>query len=138
GSEFTLAQWLAEGERRFGPNQLKWRFVCPACGHVQAVEDFRPYKDRGGVTAETVRFNCIGRYCGPNPDAGLNGTGKEKGPCDYTSGGLFDLRPVTVVKPSGERIRSFAFADTPNDQVQATGGSPLPATPGSQSSEDGR
>jgi hypothetical protein len=109
----SLDAWLAEGERRFGPSQLKWRFVCPACAHVQAVEDFRPYKDRG-ATAETAHFNCIGRYAGARPDAGLNGTGKEKGPCDYTSGGLIDLRPVVVTMPNGETIRSFAFADGQN------------------------
>ncbi len=105
-SEITLAEWQAEGRRLFGESELKWRFECPACGHVQAVEDFRPFKDHG-VTAETARFNCIGRY------AGLRRRwlgGKGEGPCDYTSGGLFDIRPVTVLLPSGEKIRTFEFA----------------------------
>lgn len=107
-SELTLDEWLAEGTRRFGESQLDWRFECPACKHVQAVKDFKPYKEQG-ATAESARFNCIGRYSGANPNAGLAGTGKEKGPCDYTSGGLFDLRPV-VVKTSEGSVRSFAFA----------------------------
>lgn len=84
---------------------LKWRFVCPACGHVQAVEDFRPYKAQG-VTADTARFNCIGRYAGAKRRA-FGGAGP--GPCDYTSGGLLDIRPVVVVTPDGE-IKTFAFA----------------------------
>lgn len=109
-TEYTLAEWLAEGERRFGSSQLKWKFRCPACGHVQAVEDFRPYKEKG-CTAETARFNCIGRYSGARPNAGLNGNGKADGPCDYTSGGLFDLRPVVVITPDGERVRTFDFAE---------------------------
>lgn len=106
---FTLEEWLAEGQRRFGTDQFKWRFSCPACGHIQAVEDFMPYKAQG-ATPETARFNCIGRYAGANRNAGLNGTGKAKGPCDYTAGGLFDLRPVSVETGQGI-IRAFAFAD---------------------------
>lgn len=105
------ADWLAEGRERFGgESPLKWRFKCPACGHVQAVEDFRPYKAQG-ATAETARFNCIGRYSGANPNAGLSGKGNQPGPCNYTSGGLFDLRPVTVITESGAEVRSFEFAD---------------------------
>jgi len=103
---YTMDEWLAEGTRRFGPNQLKWRFVCPACGRVQAVEDFRPYKPQG-ATAESARFNCIGRYAGAQRRA-FGGEGP--GPCDYTSGGLFDIRPVTVTI-DGEAHKSFAFAD---------------------------
>jgi hypothetical protein len=111
-----LAEWLADGERRFGTDMLKWRFVCPACGHIQAVEDFRPFKAQG-VTAETARFNCIGRYAGAQRRA-FGGAGP--GPCDYTSGGLFDIRPVTVATPDGD-VRTFAFAEAPNDRLQRPG-----------------
>lgn len=103
---YTYAEWFAEGERRFGPGQLKWRFVCPACGHAQCPEDFRPYKSQG-VTAETARFNCIGRYAGPRREA----FGEGEGPCNYTSGGLFDLRTVTVVMEDGQEVRTFDFAE---------------------------
>ena len=104
---YTLAEWLAEGERRFGPNKLKWRFKCPACGHVQAVEDFQRYKSQG-ATAETARFNCIGRFQGAKRRA-FGGVGE--GPCDYTSGGLFDIRPTVVVSDDGQEHKSFEFSD---------------------------
>ena len=108
--EYDFFAWMAEGERRFGADIGGWRFVCPACKHVQSVNDFKPHKDKG-ATPEDARFNCIGRYSGANPNAGLAGTGKEQGPCNYTSGGLFDLRPV-VVKTKDGPIKSFAFAET--------------------------
>lgn len=114
-NRMTIDEWMAEGTRRFGPDQFKWRFVCPACGHVQAVEDFRPYK-ASGATAETAHFNCIGRYAGADANAGLSGTGKAKGPCNYTSGGLFDLRPLTIITADGD-VKVFAFADVPNKEV---------------------
>lgn len=107
--EYDFFGWMAEGEKRFGPDISNWRFVCPACKHVQSVADFKPYKEKG-AEADDARFNCIGRFSGANPNAGLSGTGKEKGPCNYTSGGLFDLRPV-VVKTSDGPIRTFAFAE---------------------------
>ena len=105
----SYAEWIAEGTRLFGQSMLKWRFVCPACGHNQAVEDFRPFKEKG-ADADSARFNCIGRYSGANPNAGMSGTGKAPGPCNYTSGGLFDLRPVIVVMDDGTEIKAFAFA----------------------------
>jgi phage terminase large subunit GpA-like protein len=103
----SFADWMADGERRFGTDQMKWRFVCPCCGHVQAIEDFKPYKGMG-ATAEAARFNCIGRYTGAKRQAFVEVDGD--GPCDYTSSGLFDVRPVWVNMPSGEKIGSFEFA----------------------------
>ena len=108
----TLAEWTAEGERRFGSSQMKWRFECPGCGHEQAVEDFRPYKEQG-ATAESARFNCIGRYSGAKRWAFGEPGG---GPCDYTSGGLFDIRPWTVKFPDGAEVKTFAFANSPGSR----------------------
>src|SRR5215831_13752339 len=45
--ELSLEDWEREGNERFGPDKLQWRFQCPNCGHVQTPEDFRQYKDRG-------------------------------------------------------------------------------------------
>ena len=105
-TQWTFADWEAEGTRRFGVDRLRWRFLCPACGHSQAVEDFRPFKSEG-VTADTARFNCIGRYVGPKRKA-FGGTGP--GPCDFTGGGLLDIRPWMVVDSEGKPHRSFAFS----------------------------
>ena len=33
--------YVAAGERLFGPLKKKWRFVCPRCGTVQRGEDFQ-------------------------------------------------------------------------------------------------
>lgn len=106
---WTFDEWRTEGVKRFGPEEMAWRFVCPACGHVQTAGDFRPYKAQG-ATGETVRFNCIGRYLGHRREA----FGSGPGPCNYTSGGLFDLRPWVVAVPGGE-VRTFAFAEPNKD-----------------------
>lgn len=100
----SIEEWRAEGERRFGQDIFRWRYVCPACGHVQAIEDFRPYKDRG-ATADTARGSCIGRFAGTTRRA-FGGSGP--GPCDYTACGLLNICPVTVML-DGKAIPCFAF-----------------------------
>ena len=109
----TFEEWQAEAERRFGTDQTKWRFVCPACGHVAAVEDFRPFKDRG-ASADSARCECLGRYT--RPDAHF---GTKPGPCNYAGYGLFRLSPVLVVS-GGEEVHSFAFADPPAALTEGT------------------
>jgi hypothetical protein len=39
--------WLAEGKAKFGEDVSKWKFKCPACGHIQTQNDFYPFKDKG-------------------------------------------------------------------------------------------
>jgi hypothetical protein len=93
----TEAEWNAEGERLFGPDQLKWKFVCPACGHIASVQD---WKD-AGAKSEAAAFSCVGRWLAWCRDAFESGPG----PCNYAGGGLFRLNPVHV----GEH-QVFAFA----------------------------
>ena len=50
----SLEDWKAEGERRFGKDILKWRFKCPMCGHVAAVEDFKAAGAKG-ITGCDIR-----------------------------------------------------------------------------------
>ena len=101
----TKAEWLARGTELFGADFDAWRFVCPGCGHVQSIADFRPFKDRG-ATPESARCECIGRYTGGRSWA----YGGGPGPCDYAGYGLFPISPVTVI--DGEReVRSFHFDD---------------------------
>ncbi len=100
----TKEEWIAEGKRLFGDDMLKWRFVCPSCGHIQTPEDFRRYKEKG-ATPDTAYFNCIGRYDGHENVDMCSG----KSPCNYSGGGLFGLNPVKVT--NGEKtIQVFAFA----------------------------
>lgn len=107
----TIAEWQAEGRRRFGEDEFQWRFVCPACGHVQTVEDFRPYKERG-ATAESAAKECLGRYLDTRYKAfGKNPPKTPKSPCDYAAYGLFRLAPLIVVDEAGHLFECFGFAD---------------------------
>lgn len=107
--EMTQAEWEAEGERLFGPVRIYWGFVCPSCGHVQTPEDFRQYKD-DGASPDLAYLVCIGRWDGHGAVEMCSG----KSPCNYTSGGLFNINPVKVKRPSGDTTRAFAFAN-PSD-----------------------
>lgn len=97
--ELTVEQYLCEGMRRFGKDITKWKFVCPACGHVASVQDYK----NAGAPEGAVGHSCIGRWTGANRSAfGEAGPG----PCDYAGGGLFTIAPVIV-----EGMHFFAFAD---------------------------
>jgi len=87
--ELTKEEWLAEGKELFGDDQSKWKFVCPACGHVASVKDWR---DAGASDGE-IAFSCIGRRLEKKRGAFES---KGKGPCDYTQGGLFKLCKTIV------------------------------------------
>lgn len=103
---FTHEEWLAEGERRFGKDFSDWKFVCPSCGHVQAIGDFRQYADRG-ATPESASQCCIGRMTGAQ---GAFDAEKFK-PCNYTVNGLFCLAKSVVVFPDGNEQAVFEFAE---------------------------
>jgi hypothetical protein len=102
----TVLEWRQLGIKLFGVEEDEWRFVCPGCGHVQAIKDFRPYATQG-ATPDSARQECIGRYTGGRSwlfDGG-------PGPCDYAGYGLFGLSPVVVVKPDGKEVQCFHFDD---------------------------
>lgn len=109
-TEKTHAQWRDEGIRRFGSDELAWRFVCPSCGHVASTQD---YKD-AGAPVETVAYSCIGRWL-PGTTATF---GQRPGPCNYTGGGLFKINPVHVICAGGNGHGVFEFAP-PNDEAGA-------------------
>jgi hypothetical protein len=90
----TPEEWYAEGERRFGSDRRAWKFVCPVCGHVAAVNDWL-----------AVAFSCVGRWLPEARDAFASKT--IPGPCNYAGGGLFRLNPVTV---GPDKHDYFAFA----------------------------
>ena len=100
----TYDEWKAEAERRFGKDSMKWRFVCPVCGHIASVEDWK----KAGAPATAVAFSCVGRWIEGSKEAF---TKDGKGPCTYAGGGLFQLNPVDVVFPDGKTVGAFAFAE---------------------------
>lgn len=99
GESVTHEEWAAEAKKRFGDNPMKWKFVCPSCGHVAAVEDWK----KAGAPSNAAAFSCVGRWTG----GGDMGVTK---PCNYAGGGLFRLNPVHVKMPDGSEHRAFAFA----------------------------
>ena len=87
--KYTHEEWVAEATRRFGSDAMKWKFVCPSCGHVSSVQD---WKDAGAEEG-AVAYSCVGRFLtGPVKDA----FSRSGGPCNYAGGGLFRINPVTV------------------------------------------
>lgn len=94
----TKEEWIKQGTEIFGADQMTWKFVCPVCGYVQSVADYK----EAGAPFSAVAFSCIGRYLKTSRDA----FSKEgDGPCNYAGGGLLKLNPVEV---DGERYFDFA------------------------------
>ena len=100
----THEEWQAKGTALFGEDQFQWKFVCPSCGHVAAVVDWK----NAGAKIESAAFSCVGRWLGADDKKTFEGKG---GPCTYAGGGLFGLNPVTVHKSNGTTDNYFAFAE---------------------------
>ena len=97
----TKAEWEAEGKKRFGNNQMKWKFKCPSCGHIASVQDYK----NAGASENVVAFSCIGRYLKNKPREAFGEKGK--GPCNYAGGGLIGLNPIEV-----DGVHYFEFAES--------------------------
>jgi hypothetical protein len=95
-----MQQWHDEGVRRFGADEMQWRFVCPACGHVATPADWKAV----GAKESHVAFSCVGRFTDKPREAFAKGPG----PCNYAGGGLIGLNPQAI---EGRKERYFAFAD---------------------------
>lgn len=125
----TREDWLAEGKRRFGV-EADFRFVCPICKNGQSVRDFEAFKAQGAKADHAYKY-CIGRLVGAKRQA-FGGDGP--GPCDYASGGLFNLNPVLVTYTGDDgtqrAIAVFEFAgETPEVVGDALPSSPPPGMP---------
>ncbi len=99
----TYEEWVIEAEALFGSDALKWRFVCPSCGHVASVQD---WKD-AGAPEDAVAFSCVGRWL-PSRSEGFG----KGAPCNYAGGGLFRLNPVSVAMSDGRVHETFEFAES--------------------------
>lgn len=102
-STMTVEEWRAEGERRFGADQMKWRFLCPSCGNEVSAEDYK----KAAAPETAVAFSCVGRWM---PATTATIFEKGKGFCNYAGGGLFRLNPITVIDESGTEHHIFEFA----------------------------
>lgn len=98
---FSLEEWRNEARRRFGDDPMKWRFVCPSCGHIASVDDWKAV----GASEDEVAFSCVGRHL-----QGAKQIFEPPGPCNYAGGGLIGLNPVKIDMAPGKTTRVFAFA----------------------------
>lgn len=113
----TQEEFLAEAEGRFGKNVRDWKFVCPACGTVQSVQQLLDAVVASGGTKEDVHgyigFSCIGRFT-RRGDAGIKAKSQgekwEKG-CNWTLGGFLHIHTLEVVLPDGGKRPTFELAE---------------------------
>lgn len=107
---YTHSQWLAEAERRFGPNEKLWGFRCPACGTYQRLNDW--FEVQAPLAA--VAVSCVRRWLDTPPSPALaDRLGDDVGVCAYRPTPEFQLNPVRVTMPDGSVVRVFEFADDP-------------------------
>lgn len=99
--KYTHVDWRNEAVKRFGHQSENWKFICPSCGYIASVKD---WKDVGAPDG-AVAFSCVGRWTGSKKEMG----DKTGGPCNYTAGGLFNISPVDVKFGDGE-MSVFDFA----------------------------
>ena len=103
--EISLDDWQAKGKELFGEDYMRWRFVCPGCGNIATVEDFRQFKDKGASPNDAVQA-CIGRFSGGD-------WAKKTKPCNYAAYGLLHLSPLVVVDEEGNKTQAFGFDGWP-------------------------
>ena len=106
--KLTYLEWIEEGNRRFGPDRKTWKFICPACGHTQCLNDFIPHVSQK-TALKMIGFSCVGRVDG-HMDTNM-GSGQ---PCNYAGGGLFGLNPIEMTFEDGRIGHFFEFA--PRDE----------------------
>ena len=99
--ELSYEEWIKEAKEKFGDDPLNWRFVCPGCGHIASVLDWKNI----GATEGEVAFSCVGRHMDNPKEFGVS-----SGPCNYAGGGLIRLNSVHVKLENGSIRETFEFA----------------------------
>lgn len=104
--KYTYSEWMEEGKKRFGKNFENWKFICPACGHIQSVKDFLDLE----LDPNDAFRDCIGRHNGNMKPAGEN----NQFGCNWCAYGLFGTlcKGVTVITENNDEIEIFDFAPT--------------------------
>lgn len=113
----TQQEFFDEANRRFGPKVHDWKFVCPACGTVQSVQQLLDAVLASGGTKDDVHgyigFSCIGRFTRQG-DAGIaaknRGETWDKG-CNWTLGGFLQMHSLEVVLEDGHKCPTFELAE---------------------------
>lgn len=107
----TLDEYHEALRSEWGDDAMQWRVECPSCGTIQCLQDFfdatNPQTaDDKNALARLAGFSCIGRVTGAT---GAFNREKHK-PCNYTSGGLFCINTLFVVREDGKETPAFAPA----------------------------
>lgn len=102
-AKYTQEEWLAEAKKRFGNDPKNWKFVCPACGHVQTQQEFI---DAGSDL--DAYYSCIGRATGKGSPVDGDSSG-----CNWTAGCFFGTlgKGDVVITPDGKEHDVFRLAD---------------------------
>jgi hypothetical protein len=98
--KMTVQEWAQKGTELFGEHKLQWKFCCPVCETVIKMDDYLKAKAPLGAIA----YSCIGRYLKGSQKAFSEKKIIKGKPCDYTSGGLFNISPIEI---DGERYFDF-------------------------------
>ena len=112
----TQAELIAEAAERFGPDPMKWAFICPSCGDTATGQDFREAltdnprtRHRTGETviaSDLLGQECIGRTLGALATSDDKYAGRG---CTWTAYGLFS-GPWEITLPSGRSMHGFPLA----------------------------
>lgn len=108
----TIKEWQEEGKKIFGEDFKKWKFKCPACGHISSIKDFID----AGADPNDAYQECIGRVNGKGED-GMQG--KEQGfGCNWAAYGLLGTlgKGRIVITDEGKEIDIFDFAESDVEQ----------------------
>lgn len=92
-----VEDWKKELVSRFGENTDNWKFVCPACGHIQTPADFKAI----GKDEQLAYTDCIGRYTDT----------ADKKACTYTIRGMLKFDHTVVISKYFTPCKVFNIAD---------------------------
>jgi hypothetical protein len=99
--KMTMKEFLQKGTELFGEDKRYWKFVCPVCETVISCDDYI----KNGANDGAIAYSCIGRYIDKkDSQKAFSGNVIKGKPCDYTTGGLFNLSPMEI---DGERYFNF-------------------------------
>jgi hypothetical protein len=109
----TEEQFRQMAIERFGEDHMGWKFVCPSCGFVQSVRD---YKD-AGAPETAVAFSCVGRWRKDCREAFPRKKDGRK-PCNYAGGGLIGMNPVRLDDRKGNYFELAPTVSEPESGEQ--------------------